>query len=353
VTESDRRPGPYPYYGANGQQGTIDDFIFDEPLILLAEDGGHFEDPTRGIAYRISGKSWVNNHAHVLRPTKEMDLRFLCRVLENYDVTPWVTGTTRGKLTQAGAAQIVVPVPTLPEQQRIAEILDKGDALRAKRRAALVQIDMLAQSIFLGMFGDPATNSKGWATSTIDEVSEKVTDGEHLTPKREPFGIKLLSARNVRDGRIDLTEVDYIGLEEYTRIAKRCDPTRGDVLISCSGTIGRVASVETDEPLALVRSAAMLRPNQSRVRTKFLELYLRTPTLKRLMLRRANASSQANLFQAQIRALPAFVPPLSLQDLLVSRVAAVESLRSKTVSSSDQLEHLFTSLQHRAFVGVL
>src|SRR5262249_49270338 len=102
-TESERRAGPYRYYGANGQQGTIDDFIFDEPLVLLAEDGGHFGDPSRGIAYRVSGKTWVNNHAHVLRPNGELDLRFLCRVLENYDVTPWVTRTTRGKLTQAGA----------------------------------------------------------------------------------------------------------------------------------------------------------------------------------------------------------------------------------------------------------
>jgi type I restriction enzyme S subunit len=127
VTESDRRSGPYPYYGANGLQGTIDEFIFDEPLVLLAEDGGHFDDPERGIAYRVSGKTWVNNHAHVLRPGPNLDLAFLCRVLENYNVTPFVTGTTRGKLTQAGASEIVIPVPPLAEQRRIAEILDRAE----------------------------------------------------------------------------------------------------------------------------------------------------------------------------------------------------------------------------------
>ena len=68
ITESDRRAGPFPYYGANGLQGTIDEFIFDEPLVLLAEDGGHFGSPERGIAYRVYGKEWVNNHANVLRP---------------------------------------------------------------------------------------------------------------------------------------------------------------------------------------------------------------------------------------------------------------------------------------------
>jgi type I restriction enzyme S subunit len=68
VKQSERKEGPFPYYGANGLQGTIDSFIFDEPLILLAEDGGHFDNPDRGIAYEISGKTWVNNHAHVLKP---------------------------------------------------------------------------------------------------------------------------------------------------------------------------------------------------------------------------------------------------------------------------------------------
>ena len=81
VTEADRRAGPYPYYGANGQQGTMDTYIFDEPLVLLAEDGGHFGSPERGVAYRISGKTWVNNHAHVLRPKPGVDIAFLCRVL--------------------------------------------------------------------------------------------------------------------------------------------------------------------------------------------------------------------------------------------------------------------------------
>src|SRR5207253_5180076 len=119
-----------------------DGYIFNEPLVLLAEDGGHFTDPQRGIAYRISGKTWVNNHAHVLRPKADTDLAYLCRVLENYDVTPFITGTTRGKLTQAGAAEIVIPLPPLAEQRRIAEVLDKAEAVRAKRRAALAKIDI-------------------------------------------------------------------------------------------------------------------------------------------------------------------------------------------------------------------
>ena len=94
VTASERVAGPYPYYGANGIQGTIDGFIFDEPLLLLAEDGGNFGNPDRDIAYIAEGRYWVNNHAHVIRPKAPLDLRFLYRVLQRYDVTPFIKGAT-------------------------------------------------------------------------------------------------------------------------------------------------------------------------------------------------------------------------------------------------------------------
>ena len=186
VTESDRRAGPYPYYGANGIQGTIDEFIFDEPLVLLAEDGGHFGEPDRGIAYRISGKTWVNNHAHVLRPTPDIDLAYLCRVLENYDVTPFVTGTTRGKLTKAGASEIVIPLPPLPQQRRIAQVLDLAEVVRTKRRAALAQLDSLTQSLFLDLFGDPVINPKRWPQKLFSEVGTLDRGASKHRPRNAP-----------------------------------------------------------------------------------------------------------------------------------------------------------------------
>ena len=133
VKASDRVEGAYPYYGANGQQGTINDYIFDEPLVLLAEDGGHFGISGRKVAYSISGKTWVNNHAHVLKPKSKICLNFLCRQLEFYDVSRYITGSTRGKLTKADASRIKVCLPPIEEQRRIAAILDKADSIRRKR----------------------------------------------------------------------------------------------------------------------------------------------------------------------------------------------------------------------------
>jgi type I restriction enzyme, S subunit len=246
-----------------------------------------------------------------------------------------------------------VPLPKLEEQRRISAILDQAETLRTQRRAALAQLDSLTQSIFLDMFGDPATNSMDWSKKKLEEIADQVTDGEHLTPKREIAGIKLLSARNVRDGHIDLRDVDFIGHDEHERIKKRCNPIRGDVLISCSGSIGRVAPVETDEPFSLVRSVALIRPKHHIVYSKFLECYLRTSTMKAYMIRRANASSQANLFQGPIREMPVMLPPFALQQVFTTRIQAIEVLKATHRAALSELDALFASLQQRAFAGEL
>lgn len=117
VTESDRKPGNVPYYGANGQQGWIDEAIFDESLVLVAEDGGHFDAPQRGVAYRIDGPSWVNNHAHILRANpKQVETEFLHRALRHFNFLPYISGTTRAKLTQGQLNGVKLFIPPLKLQ---------------------------------------------------------------------------------------------------------------------------------------------------------------------------------------------------------------------------------------------
>lgn len=154
ITQEDREPGPYPYYGANGQQDSVAEFIFDEELLLLAEDGGHFGSADKDIAYLVSGKCWVNNHAHVLRAKPGTELRYLYHAIRKFDVLPFISGSTRGKLTKGAAERIPILLPTIPEQRRIADILDRADALKRKRQQALKLADDFLRATFLDMFGD-------------------------------------------------------------------------------------------------------------------------------------------------------------------------------------------------------
>lgn len=132
-----KRQGDIPYYGANGQVGWIDDCIFDEELVLIAEDGGFFDEyDTRPIAYMISGKSWVNNHAHVLRAIQGITTNsWVFYNLVHSDIRYYIKGGTRSKLNQGELREIEIPLPPLAEQRRIAEIMDAADeAIRQTER---------------------------------------------------------------------------------------------------------------------------------------------------------------------------------------------------------------------------
>jgi type I restriction enzyme S subunit len=144
----------YPYYGATQQQGWIDEFIFDEELILLGEDGVPFFDDLRPKSYLITGKSWVNNHAHVFRGILVSNL-FVLHCLNTFDYTGRVAGATRGKLNKSKAVEIPIPLPPLAEQRRIVakvtELMGLCDRLEAAQAQREQQRDRLAAATHAGL----------------------------------------------------------------------------------------------------------------------------------------------------------------------------------------------------------
>lgn len=161
ITASDRRAGPYPYYGANGIQDHVADYIFDDELVLLAEDGGNFGSKTKPIAYRVSGKCWVNNHAHVLKPKVDIDVDYLCYSLMFYNTEELVNGATRQKLTQAAMRKMLIPQRTVQEQENIVSELNKVQAIIRLRQQQFQKLDELVKARFVEMFGDPELNPRG------------------------------------------------------------------------------------------------------------------------------------------------------------------------------------------------
>ncbi|MGH7593811.1 MAG: restriction endonuclease subunit S [Gemmatimonadales bacterium] len=148
VTESDRAHGAVPYYGANGQQGWIDSALFDEPLVLVAEDGGHFEAPERGVAYRIDGPAWVNNHAHILRGIPaHVTTEFLFRALRHFNFLPFISGTTRAKLTQGQLNSVKLFLPPLDLQQVFGSRIGAVERMRSAGGASLTELDAFFASL--------------------------------------------------------------------------------------------------------------------------------------------------------------------------------------------------------------
>ena len=151
ATERESRQGSVPYYGANGQTGWIDDFLFDEELVLLGEDAIDFANPSARKAYLIDGPSWVNNHAHVLRAkTDKVESYFLAESLNKVDFSQYVSFGTRSKLTQASMNGIAIPLPPLPEQKRIVDMVNTIDEVISQTELTTSK----AQNLRAGLLSD-------------------------------------------------------------------------------------------------------------------------------------------------------------------------------------------------------
>ena len=263
-----------------------------------------------------------------------------------YDVSNLVNGATRQKLTQADMREMIVPLPSMPEQQHIAAVLDKVSELIDLRKRQLAKLDELVKARF--MFGDPEQNPNGYPIKDFDEISVLITDGEHATPRRTEKGIYLLSARNVLNHALQLDDVDYIDEDEYARIARRVVPQAGDVLISCSGSIGRCCVVPDGLQFQMVRSAALIRFDDT-INPVFAEWLITSDELQRQIAQSATQSSQANLFQGKIRKLHGYVPPMELQQQFAAFVEQTDKPKVVVQQSLDKLETLKKSLMQEYF----
>ena len=165
-----------------------------------------------------------------------------------------------------------------------------------------------------------------WDVRKLSEVSRKITDGDHVTPMRTVQGYYLLSARNVLNGRIDVSDVDYVGFAEYQRMKQRCGPEAGDVLISCSGTIGRVTVVPIGFECVLVRSAALAKIDPELANGVFLQFWLQGSRAQWQIASSVNQGAQPNLFLNHIERLLCPKPPLPEQSAIATALSDVDAL---------------------------
>lgn len=154
VKESDRRPGPYPYYGASGVVDHVDGFLFDGDYLLIAEDGENLRTRQTPIAFMARGRFWVNNHAHIVTGNDKADTRFLMYALQNADISGYLTGAVMPKLTQGNLNRIEVSHPCITEQRAIAHILGTLDDKIELNRQRNQTLEAMARALFKDWFVD-------------------------------------------------------------------------------------------------------------------------------------------------------------------------------------------------------
>ncbi|MEO8197833.1 MAG: restriction endonuclease subunit S [Thermoanaerobaculia bacterium] len=268
------------------------------------------------------------------------------------------TGANLPRLSPRILAGMQLPLPPLPEQRRIAEVLDRAEALRTKRRAALGELDTLTQSIFIEMFGDasrvqwPLMTIAGIAAASPGAIRTGPFGSQLLHSEFVDQGIAVLGIDNVVQNRFQWSERRFITESKYQEL-KRYTVRPGDVLITIMGTCGRCAVVPEEIPLSVnTKHLCCVTLDQKKCLPLFLQSYfLHHPIARDYLSRKVKGAIMEGLNMGVIREMPVPLAPLKLQREYARRLAAIGSLHGSADSALAGLDALFASLQHRAFRG--
>lgn len=351
----------YPYYGATGQVGFIDDYITDGEYVLLGEDGAPFLDAFSKKAYIISGKTWVNNHAHVLK--SKTNNKFLCYYLNSFNYKGYVSGTTRLKLTQAEMKRIPVPVPPLSEQERIVsrieELFSQLDAGVETLKKTKAQLAVYRQAVLKEAFD----SIEDQYYQTLNTAILGSPQNGLYKPKSDysDNGTPILRIDGFYDGfivkdyyykRVNLT------VDEITRYSLEI----GDLIVNRVNSmpyLGKCALVRFLGETTVFESNMMrIKLDNEKVNGDFLTYYLSSSTGRKELTKSAKqAVNQASINQTDVGNAIVPMPPVEIQKRLLtyieSRLSVCDSIEQTVDTALQQAEAMRQSILKEAFEGRL
>ena len=367
ATERAGRNGNVPYYGATGQVGWIDDFLTDEDLVLLGEDGAPFLDLIKDKAYLITGKAWVNNHAHILRSLfGDTGNRYLLHYLNSFNYAGYVNGTTRLKLTQASMDTIPIPLPPLAEQQRIVDRIEslfaKLDEAKEKAQAVVDSFETRKAAILHKALTGELT--KKWRKSANTRwVYKKIKDccklGSGGTPSRKVPDFYKGDIPWIKTGEIEWNDI-YDTEEKITQSAIDNSSARcykpGVVLVAMYGmgvTRGKASILRVQA--ATNQAVCVLEPQSALLYNRYLLYYFMRNYWD--IREKAVGGNQLNLSLTIIKELNIEIPPIDEQmeivQILDDLFAKEQQAKESAEVVLDQIDLMKKSILARAFRGEL
>jgi len=369
-----RKEGEIPYYGATGVLDYVQDYLFNETLLLIGEDGAPFFDKTKSVAYIIKGKSWVNNHAHVLRINKNLEISWLCYYLNTVDYSRYIKGSTRDKLNQDELSNIIVITPPLSDQVALANFLDKQtakiDALIEKDKKLIALLKekrtaLINHAVTKGL--DPNVKLKdsgidwigeipeGWEVVPLKKYLETFVDYRGATPEKTDEGIFLVTGKNIKDGKIDYElSKEYVFEDQYEEVMHRGKPKIGDLLFTTEAPLGEVANVDY-EKIALAQRIIKIRGKKQKLDDYYLKYYIKTQLFQSHLQSLATGSTALGLKASNWCFLRLIVPPLSEQNAIASYLDKTTSKIDKAIQKIEDkiklLEEYKKSLIHYVVTG--
>ena len=243
-----------------------------------------------------------------------------------------------------------LPVPPLADQQRIVAELDCLNEMIAVKQEQLKEFDKLAQSIFYDMFGDPVENEKGWKHCLLKDVSEAITDRDHMPPPKSDSGVPFVTISNVKKDtrQIDFSNTFFVPREYYDKIPE-CKKARiGDVLYTVTGSYGIPIIIREDKEFCFQRHIGLIRPNKG-IEPIFLCMWAGCQSIKKYADRYATGVAQKTVSLKVLRNFPMIVPPLFLQQQFAEKISAIEAQKELVKQSIAETQHLLDYTMDKYF----
>lgn len=369
VDAGERISGPYPYWGAGSVTDHVNDYLFDEELILLGEDGAPFFDYTRPVAFLVNEKIWVNNHIHVLKPHRSVCPSYLVHYLNNVDYKTYINGSILNKLTQSNMNTIAFVVPPYEEQVRIAAFLDRKcaeiDAVIERTKATIEEYKKLKQSIITEAVTKGIRGDRSMKESGIEWIGEIPAEWDVVRIKT------LFDYRNERNDK-PLEEVNLISLYTDLGVVQHCDleATTGNkasnadgyklvyeddivvnIILCWMGAIGRSAYTGVTSPAYDVYS-----PKEG-TNTKFYHHLFRTQGFSGdcYKVGRGIMAMRWRTYSDQFRAIKVVAPPQEEQqeivDYLDKKCAEMDTLIARKTALLAEMESYKKSVIYEYVTG--
>lgn len=309
-----------------------------------------------GIVKLKDSGLYVNQRVAIIRGKTQESKRYLKYVFTGENLQKLLLqagGAAQANLSPNSLRAMDIPLPTLPEQKRIAAILDKADAIRRKRQQAIKRADDFLRATFLDMFGDPVTNPKGWDRGSLSNLVHLVKDGPHVSPTYSVTGIPFLSTRHLRPGKILWEDLKYINRDDAEKQWRKCKPEKGDILYSKGGTTGIAVAYDSDREIAVWVHVALLKTNHEKANPIWLENMLNTSYCYAQSQFYTHGITNQDLGLTRMVNIKMYLPPLEQQQNFAQIVYKIKRMSEKSTTARTAADSLFTSLTQRAFRGEL
>ena len=339
VTKSSREAGKYPYYGANGIQDYVSDYIFDGTFILVGEDGSVITDRGTPVVTWASGKIWVNNHAHIIEGNGTVLLRFLYHYIQTIDVSPLIHGNIP-KLTGGDFRALTIPVPPLEVQREIVRILDTFTELTGDLTEILSK-EFIARKQQYAYYRDMLlTHSSKTKICKLVDICESIADGDHMPPPKASDGVPFITISNITEqNKIDFSNTMFVPRSYYDALADKRKPHSGDILYTVVGSYGIPVCIEQDSEFVFQRHIAILRPRPENIKARYMFHAMQSSAFKAQADKAAKGAAQKTIGLSSLAEMTLPVPDMHVQERLIHVLDNFDTICSDlNIGLSDEIE---------------